>query len=343
MLRTRRAFFALVAVLAIASVACSTTPVHSSRSGLASSDADTGATINATVKDFSIAIDPAESLVARSRSRSPTRGRARTSSSWSRPTTRPGTCRLRTARSARTSLNVIGEAEDIAPSTTADLTLTLDRGQLRDHLQHAGPLRAGDVRRAEGHLAGSTDHRDVRPARLPRRPTPSRGPKRFSTLKLRRRQGRWNAHPEPAGSTDPAGSLWTSTPSTLAPIRTRSRAASSHPRMRRSRTRARAAGRPRSAISRADRPPAGRAVHRRRRRRRPDGRREPGDLRSLLGVTREEWLREGSDWSDYVHPEDRQRVVAESDACVATGEPFHSSTARSTPTGASCGSARTPC
>ena len=48
----------------------------------------------------------------------------------------------------------------------------------------------------------------------------------------------------------------------------------------------------------------------------------PGII-DLLGVTREDWLREGSDWSDYVHPDDRERVVAESDACVATSEPFH--------------------
>jgi len=49
----------------------------------------------------------------------------------------------------------------------------------------------------------------------------------------------------------------------------------------------------------------------------------PG-ITDLLGVTREDYLREGSDWSDYVHPEDRPRVVAESEAAVANEEAFHS-------------------
>jgi hypothetical protein len=34
-------------------------------------------------------------------------------------------------------------------------------------------------------------------------------------------------------------------------------------------------------------------------------------------VSREDYLREGSDWADYIHPDDRPRVVAESEASVA--------------------------
>ena len=49
----------------------------------------------------------------------------------------------------------------------------------------------------------------------------------------------------------------------------------------------------------------------------------PG-ITDLLGVSREDYLREGSDWSDYIHPDDRPRVVAESEASVANEEPFHS-------------------
>ena len=49
----------------------------------------------------------------------------------------------------------------------------------------------------------------------------------------------------------------------------------------------------------------------------------PG-ITDLLGVSREDYLREGSDWADYVHPDDRPRVVAESEASVANDEPFHS-------------------
>ncbi|MDP9184610.1 MAG: diguanylate cyclase, partial [Actinomycetota bacterium] len=48
----------------------------------------------------------------------------------------------------------------------------------------------------------------------------------------------------------------------------------------------------------------------------------PG-ITDLLGITREDYLREGSGWSNHIHPEDRDRVVAESEASVATGEPFH--------------------
>jgi PAS domain S-box-containing protein len=49
----------------------------------------------------------------------------------------------------------------------------------------------------------------------------------------------------------------------------------------------------------------------------------PG-VTDLLGISREEYLRVGSDWSQYIHPDDRARVAAQSEASVATGEPFHS-------------------
>ena len=49
----------------------------------------------------------------------------------------------------------------------------------------------------------------------------------------------------------------------------------------------------------------------------------PG-ITDLLGVSQEDYIREGSDWSDYVHPDDRPRVQAESEASVANEEPFHS-------------------
>jgi diguanylate cyclase (GGDEF)-like protein/PAS domain S-box-containing protein len=47
----------------------------------------------------------------------------------------------------------------------------------------------------------------------------------------------------------------------------------------------------------------------------------PG-IESLLGIPREEWLASSSTWYESVHPEDRERVVAASDASVETGEPF---------------------
>jgi diguanylate cyclase (GGDEF)-like protein/PAS domain S-box-containing protein len=48
----------------------------------------------------------------------------------------------------------------------------------------------------------------------------------------------------------------------------------------------------------------------------------PG-IEELLGITREQWLDGVLGWSEYMHSEDRDRVVAESYRCVETGEPYH--------------------
>jgi diguanylate cyclase (GGDEF)-like protein/PAS domain S-box-containing protein len=48
----------------------------------------------------------------------------------------------------------------------------------------------------------------------------------------------------------------------------------------------------------------------------------PG-IEDLLGVSREDYLREGSDWSDYIHPDDHERIVAASALSVATESEFH--------------------
>jgi PAS domain S-box-containing protein len=48
----------------------------------------------------------------------------------------------------------------------------------------------------------------------------------------------------------------------------------------------------------------------------------PG-IEQLLGVTREDYLNEGSDWADYVHPDDFDRMVAASEYCVANNTEFH--------------------
>ncbi len=42
----------------------------------------------------------------------------------------------------------------------------------------------------------------------------------------------------------------------------------------------------------------------------------------LLGMTREEWLATPEGWRDVMHPDDLDRIVAESERTVATGEPF---------------------
>jgi len=48
----------------------------------------------------------------------------------------------------------------------------------------------------------------------------------------------------------------------------------------------------------------------------------PG-IEQLLGVTREDYLNEGSDWADYVHPDDFDRIVAASEYSVANNTEFH--------------------
>jgi PAS domain S-box-containing protein len=45
-------------------------------------------------------------------------------------------------------------------------------------------------------------------------------------------------------------------------------------------------------------------------------------IKDLLGISREEWLGSFLPWDDALHPDDHDRVMAESERCVATGEPF---------------------
>ncbi|HJX07098.1 MAG TPA: EAL domain-containing protein, partial [Actinomycetota bacterium] len=48
----------------------------------------------------------------------------------------------------------------------------------------------------------------------------------------------------------------------------------------------------------------------------------PG-IEQLLGVSREDYLREGSDWADHIHPQDHERMVAASNASVMNETEFH--------------------
>ncbi|MGZ8629374.1 MAG: putative bifunctional diguanylate cyclase/phosphodiesterase [Actinomycetota bacterium] len=45
-------------------------------------------------------------------------------------------------------------------------------------------------------------------------------------------------------------------------------------------------------------------------------------IEQLLGITREEWLSRQDRWADYVHPADRDRIVAESNHSSEAGEPL---------------------
>ncbi len=131
MLHTRRATYALVAALAIASVACSdSSSSSSSAAGSTSSDADTGATIGATVKDFGIAIDPTEVAGGEVTFSISNEGPSAHEFVVIESDDAPGDLPVENGEVTEDDLNVIGEAEDIAPSTTADpLTLTLPEGQ----------------------------------------------------------------------------------------------------------------------------------------------------------------------------------------------------------------------
>ena len=45
-------------------------------------------------------------------------------------------------------------------------------------------------------------------------------------------------------------------------------------------------------------------------------------IRAVLGIDPEDWLRAPEAWVRCLHPGDRDRIVAEAEACIAAGEPF---------------------
>jgi diguanylate cyclase (GGDEF)-like protein/PAS domain S-box-containing protein len=45
-------------------------------------------------------------------------------------------------------------------------------------------------------------------------------------------------------------------------------------------------------------------------------------IQELLGVSRQEWLSDYLGWQKFIHPADRERVIAESERCVSTGDSF---------------------
>ena len=181
MIHTRRATFALVSVLAIASVACAVTPVHHRapqrvRRRVTPAPAPRSARPVKTSRSPSTRpMSPAGEVT----SRSTTRVRARTSSWLSQSDTAPGDLTVKDGLVEEDGMNVVDEAEDIAPSTTAYADADRPRGRfLRHHLQPARPLRAGYECRAEGLLGDPRFPSDVgrRGSRAGLRRS---GPKRF--------------------------------------------------------------------------------------------------------------------------------------------------------------------
>jgi len=136
MLRTRRATYALVAALAIATVACSSDSSSSSvaSSGSTSStasspDTSTSSEVAGTVKDYSITLDPTDATAGQVKFSIANEGPSTHEFVVVKTDTAPGDLTVDGALVSEDGLDVIGEAEDIAPNTTADLVLTLDEGQ----------------------------------------------------------------------------------------------------------------------------------------------------------------------------------------------------------------------
>ena len=124
MLRTRRASYALVAALAIATVACSSD--SSSSSG---SDTSTSGEVASTVKDFSITLDPTEVAAGQVKFTINNEGPSIHEFVVVRTDTAPGDLPVDGSLVSEDGIDVIGEAEDIAPGATPDLVLTLEAGQ----------------------------------------------------------------------------------------------------------------------------------------------------------------------------------------------------------------------
>ena len=127
MLHTRRAFFALVAVLAIASVACSSDSSSSSAAGTTTS-AGGGTAVAATEKDFSISIDPTEVAAGEVTFTINNEGPSAHEFVVVQTDTAPGDLPVKDGLVEEDGITVVDEAEDIAPSTTATLTIDLEAG-----------------------------------------------------------------------------------------------------------------------------------------------------------------------------------------------------------------------
>ena len=128
MLHTRRVFLAFVAMLAIASVACSDDS-SSSAAGSTATSPGGGAAVAATEKDFSIAIDPTEVAAGEVTFTINNEGPSAHEFVVLQTDTAPGDLPVEDGLVPEDGVTVIGEAEDVAPSTTVPLTLTLEEGQ----------------------------------------------------------------------------------------------------------------------------------------------------------------------------------------------------------------------
>lgn len=128
MLQTRRVLFVLVAMLAIASVACSSDSSSSSAGTTATSPAGGGTAIAATEKDFSIALDSTEVAAGEVTFTINNEGPSAHEFVVIATDTAPGDLPVKDGLVEEDSITVVDEAEDIAPSTTASLPIDLEAG-----------------------------------------------------------------------------------------------------------------------------------------------------------------------------------------------------------------------
>ena len=122
MLRTYRSIYALASVLVVATVACSS-------SSSSSAGGTGGAAVAGTVKDFSITVDPSQVAAGEVNFTITNDGPSTHEFVVVQTDTAPGDLPVENDEVNEDGIALIGEVEDIAPSTTADLTLTLEAGQ----------------------------------------------------------------------------------------------------------------------------------------------------------------------------------------------------------------------
>jgi len=122
MLRTYRSIYALASVLVVATVACSS-------SSSSSAGGTGGAAVAGTVKDFSITVDPSRLVAGEVNFTITNDGPSTHEFVVVQTDTAPGDLPVENDEVNEDGIALIGEVEDIAPSTTADLTLTLEAGQ----------------------------------------------------------------------------------------------------------------------------------------------------------------------------------------------------------------------
>ena len=128
MLHTRRVVFMLVAMLAIASVACSSDSSSSSAGTTATSPAGGGTAIAATEKDFSIGLDSTEVAAGEVTFTINNEGPSAHEFVVIATDTAPGDLPVKDGLVEEDGITVVDEAEDIAPSTTASLPIDLEAG-----------------------------------------------------------------------------------------------------------------------------------------------------------------------------------------------------------------------